>query len=265
MNPRSAFVSAAMVVAILFAAMADAMPPAEPPPAAERLAELERQAAKLTSEIRRLREELDKDRTHIWIMTLKNLDAPTTVKALEPMLKEMGALISADIRSNSLVISSAQSRQRAIARLLLRLEIKAMGTEPETDIYEVGNCDAGEVAKTLDLLFRSDDKPDRSPLVSADKIAQLVIIKGPRDVRTQIGRLIAALNKELLGCGGTLVIVKVKHLEAAAIVEALGPSLGVGIRLAADKETNAVIIGAPSSAKCDQIQKMIETMDVEKK
>ncbi|HTI68935.1 MAG TPA: secretin N-terminal domain-containing protein [Candidatus Limnocylindria bacterium] len=188
---------------------------------------------------------LDTDRpgdVSVRVLALKNVSASDLVKEIAPLYQKTAGKSGADIvevsandRSNSLIILSSESSFRAIERM-----VKALDTEDAQEkvmqTFLLHNADAEDVAKQLkDLMADSDStsryryyyfdsgptKPAKKSKVVADRRRNTVVVQAAPSEMLGIGKMIAALDEPAEGGALAPKIYPLKYVSALDMEDVL--------------------------------------------
>ncbi|HEV8541491.1 MAG TPA: secretin N-terminal domain-containing protein, partial [Verrucomicrobiae bacterium] len=173
------------------------------------------------AEIRGLLEVLDKEKTEdisLRVLPLKNVSADDLVKEVAPLYQKMSAKspkdrvdITANTRSNSLIIYSSEDNFKSIEKLVASLD-REEAQEKIMKVFMLQNADAEDVAKQLGTLNEGQDNQNRypyyisfygsdrgggktsKPSFVADRRRNAVIVQSPPSQMDRIEKLIETLD-----------------------------------------------------------------------
>lgn len=197
-------------------------------------------------EIKKLLEVLDTDKpqdVRIRVLPLKNVNAEDLVREISPLLQKMTGKsarervdVSANSRSNSLIILSSEENFRALQRLIEGLD-REDAQERATRAFDLRNADAEDVAKQLQDLQQDQSSSSRYPFyvfgdfggrrenkkinVVADRRRNTVIVQAPPSAMEDIEKLIKTLDEPVSDAALAPKIYKMKYVSAADIADVL--------------------------------------------
>jgi type II secretion system protein D len=196
-------------------------------------------------EIKRLLETLDTDKpqdVRIRVLPLKNVSAEDLVREMSPLLQKMTGKsarervdVSANQRSNSLIILSSEENFRALQRLVEGLD-REDAQERTTRAFELKNADAEDVAKQLQDLQQDQSSNSRFPYyifgyggsrdtkkinVVADRRRNTVIVQAPPAAMEDLEKLVKTLDEPVSDAALAPKIYKMKYVSAADIADVL--------------------------------------------
>lgn len=197
-------------------------------------------------EIEALLEVLDTEKTKdvtIRVIPLQNVSAEDLVKEIGPLYQRMGSQsaqerieITANGRSNSLIILSSEVNFRAIQRLVEALD-KEDAQEKVLRAFRLTNADAEDVAKQLQELQTDQSTQNRYPYyifsssmgrtdskkisVVADRRRNAVLVQGPPAGMEQIEQLIEELDAPISDNSLQPRIFRLQYISAVDLEEVL--------------------------------------------
>lgn len=197
-------------------------------------------------EIKKLLEILDTDKpqdVRIRVLPLKNVSAEDLVREMAPLLQKMTGKsardrvdVSANSRSNSLIILSSEENFQALQRLVEGLD-REDAQERTTRSFELRNADAEDVAKQLQDLQQDQNSNSRYPFyifggsgggrdtkkinVVADRRRNTVIVQAPPAAMEDLEKLIKTLDEPVSDAALAPKIYKMKYVSAADIADVL--------------------------------------------
>jgi len=165
-------------------------------------------------------EALDSDKPQdvsLRVIPVKNVSAQDLVKEITPLFQKMSnrgtkevVEISANDRSNSLIILSSEANFRSIEKIVAMLDTEE-AQERVMRAFPLKNAEAGDVAKQLQDLYQDQDTTSRYPYyifpqpsqsknskkmnVVADRRRNTVIVQAPPAVMENIERMISTLDE----------------------------------------------------------------------
>jgi general secretion pathway protein D len=164
---------------------------------------------------------LDSDRPQdvsVRIIPVKNVSAQDLVKEVTPLYQKMATRnakelieISANDRSNSLIILSSEANFHSIEKIVAMLDTED-AQERVMRAFPLRNAEAGDVAKQLQDLYQDQDPNQRYPYyfinssqnqsknskkmnVVADRRRNTVIVQAPPSVMENIEKMITTLDE----------------------------------------------------------------------
>lgn len=196
-------------------------------------------------EIRSLLEILDADRAQdvsVRMLPLKNVSATDLVREIGPLYQRLGARgskemveVTANERSNSLIVLSSEANFQAIQRLIASLDTED-AQEKVTRTFALKNADAQDVAKQLQELSQEQSginsryvyfysAPGRDAgkkmTVVADRRRNSVIIQAPPGQMPGIEEMVAELDEPVSDDGLAPRIYPLKYVSAVDLEEIL--------------------------------------------
>jgi type II secretion system protein D len=224
-------------------------------------------------EIKKLLEILDTDKpqdVRIRVLPLKNVSAEDLVREISPLLQKMTGKstrervdVSANSRSNSLIILSSEENFQALQRLVEGLD-REDAQERTTRSFELKNADAEDVAKQLQDLQQDQGGNSRYPFyifgdfggrrdtkkinVVADRRRNTVIVQAPPASMEDLEKLIKTLDEPISDAALAPKIYKMKYVSAADIADVLNELF---LRKPTQQRTYWDPYGFPSSDRGD--------------
>ena len=137
--------------------------------------------------------------------------------------------IAANARTNSLLISAADEDQKAIAEMILALDVpKAEDAEP-VRIVRLTSADASQLAETLrSTLPKPKDGRDEPIVIQADPRAGALLIRAPEAERQRLEELIATLDQATQDQARETRMLELKHVSASELAKTLAQVYGAG-------------------------------------
>ena len=193
-------------------------------------------------EVERLLYILDTDQPEdvsVRSIALKNVTATDLVRELAPIYQKMGGKsrkesveITANDRSNSLIILSSEANFRAVEKLVQSFDTED-AQEKVVQTFMLKNADAQDVAKQLQDLGRDqdsssrypyyyfssggqDNKPHKKLSVVADRRRNAVVIQAPPSQMQGIEKMIQELDEPI---GDDSLAPKIYHLKYVSAVD----------------------------------------------
>ena len=228
---------------------------------------------------------IDEVVTHVY--PIQNVSAAQLVPILRPLVPQWGHL-AAYAASNMLIISDRAANVVRLERLIRQID---QSGDRGIEIIKLEYASAAEVVRVLTALSQGDKQAQQDPTqrpvaVIADERSNSVLIGGDRSERVKLLDIIKQLDMPV-GEDGATQVVYLKYASAenlAPILEGYaqqvnqgsgaggagtatpattapsGPNAN-GVRVLADKDTNALIITAPPKTM-RQIRDVIAQLDI---
>lgn len=198
------------------------------------------------AEIENLIELLDTDKPKdvtIRVIPLKQVSAEDLVKEVGPLYQKIGnkggkenVEVTANARSNSLIIFSNEANFKAIEKLVATLDTEE-AQEKIMQTFPLKNAEAEDVAKQIQDLYKDQGSQNRYPFfffsseqgpkdnkkvnVVADRRRNSIIVQSPPSSMESLAKLIATLDEPLKDSNLTPRIYKLKYVNAADIEDVL--------------------------------------------
>jgi type II secretion system protein D len=199
------------------------------------------------AEIKNLLEILDTDKPQdvtIRIIALKNVNAEDLVHEITPLLQKMTGKsarerveVSANARSNSLIILSSEENFNALQKLISGLD-REDAQERATRAFPLQNADAEDVAKQLQDLQQDQNNSSGYPYriffgdfggrrdnkkinVVADRRRNTVIVQAPPTAMDDLEKLVKQLDEPVSDASLAPKIYRMKYVSAADIADVL--------------------------------------------
>lgn len=195
-------------------------------------------------EIKRLIDLLDTEKSEdvaVRVITLKNVSAEDLVKEVAPLYQKIKNKsdkdvieISANTRSNSLIILSSEANFKAIEKLVSALDTEE-AQEKVMQSFALRNADAEDVAKQLQEL--NQDESSRYPYyyfygssqskntkkfsVVADRRRNTVIVQAPPNAMEGIANMVKSLDEPVADSNLAPKIIHLKYVSATDIEDVL--------------------------------------------
>ena len=189
---------------------------------------------------------LDTDRPgdlSVRVIPLKHVSAPDLVKEITPLYQKMSGKaqnepidVTANDRSNSLIVLSSESNYKAIERIVNTLDTED-AQEKTMRLFPLKNADAEDVAKQLKELVADQENSGRSRYfyfepqdnskkgkkmsVVADRRRNTLIIQAPPSEIDNIGKMVRALDEPVGGEALAPRIYPLKYVGAVDIEDVL--------------------------------------------
>jgi general secretion pathway protein D len=176
------------------------------------------------------------------VLPLKHVSAPDLVKEITPLYQKMTGKasnepvdVTANDRSNSLIILSSEANFKAIERIVTTLDTED-AQEKSMHLFPLKNADAEDVAKQLKELVADQDKSrsryfyfepqdnsksGKKMSVVADRRRNTLIVQAPPSQIESIGKMIRALDEPVGGESLAPRIYPLKYVGAVDIEDVL--------------------------------------------
>lgn len=176
------------------------------------------------------------------VLPLKHVSAPDLVKEITPLYQKMTGKasgepvdVTANDRSNSLIILSSEANYKAIERIVTTLDTED-AQEKTMHLFPLKNADAEDVAKQLKELVADQDKSrsryfyfepqdnsksGKKMSVVADRRRNTLIVQAPPSQIESIGKMIRALDEPVGGESLAPRIYPLKFVGAVDIEDVL--------------------------------------------
>ncbi|MFN0132321.1 MAG: secretin N-terminal domain-containing protein [Phycisphaerales bacterium] len=200
--------------------------------------------------------------------------------------------VSADVGSNTLVVSAPEDALLIADALINSLDQQANATATELRVFRLTKADAASVAATISKALAAEAAAggggaDQSPSVSAEPSSNSVVVLGTSKQIERAAALVKELDARGAADGVGVRTIRLKHARSESLapvletllkkqsVLSLLPSWQVGqyiaqsggkiddeARVAADRNTNSIIITAPA-ATLDMAEQIIGELDAD--
>ena len=222
--------------------------------------------------------------THVY--QVENISAAQLVPILRPLVPQWGHL-AAYPSSNMLIISDRAANVVRIEQLIKQMD---QSGDRDIEVVHLTNASATEVVRTLTSLTQQDNKQAdasvKSAIAIADERTNSVLLSGEKGDRKKMLALISNLDSPLKDAGSTQVVY-LRYASAESLAPILqgyaqqatkgtGASAAVsnntaassgsgtdGVKVLAEKDTNALVITAPPKAM-RQIRDVITQLDIQR-
>ena len=177
------------------------------------------------------------------VIGLKHVSAQDLVKEVAPLYTKVAGKspkemieVSANDRSNSLIIFSSESNFKAVEKFVATLDTED-AQEKSLQAFPLKNADAQDVAKQLQELMSDQDNNSRMPYyyfsgqsqpkntkkmsVVADRRRNTLIVQAPPSQLGSIGKMIAALDEPVTDDSLAPKIYPLKYVSAVDIEDVL--------------------------------------------
>ncbi|HKY90326.1 MAG TPA: secretin N-terminal domain-containing protein, partial [Nevskiaceae bacterium] len=222
-----------------------------------------------------------------YVYTIQNVSAAQLVPILRPLVPQWGHL-AAYAPSNMLIIADRAANVQRLDRIIRQIDQTG---DKGVEMIQLKNASASEIVRVLTSLNQGDKQQDptsRPVAVIADERSNSVLISGDKTERAKLIEIINQLDIPV-GEDGATQVVYLRYASAenlAPILEGYaqqvaekpaGAAAGAapatppptsgggggqeGVRVLADKDTNALIITAPPKPM-RQIRDVIAQLDI---
>ena len=213
---------------------------------------------------------LSNDQIVTQLFRLFNIPVSQFIGAIQPLLPVESSLVPLQ-NNNSLIVTTTATSINKIQRIIDKID------EPNltnTDIVEIQNLNAIDVAKVLERFF-SDEKREIGinfsvPIFLVDKKTNSIIIKSHQSDSQQIKALIKSLEEKNKITGETQVIY-LKHAQADYLAETLRLLMEQNntensqvTKIQADKNLNALIIRSDLGTQ-KMLMNIVSKLDIPRK
>lgn len=178
------------------------------------------------------------------MIPLKHVSAQELVKEISPLYQKLTSKsqkemveITANDRSNSLIILSGETDFKAIQRLVLLLDTED-AQEKATETFQLKNADATDVAKQLKDINQDQDSSSRYPYyifsggssssksqkkfnVVADRRRNSIIVQATPSAMAGIAKMVAALDEPVTDESLSPKIYQLKYVSAVDMEDVL--------------------------------------------
>lgn len=182
------------------------------------------------------------DRT-VRVLAVQHVSAQDLAKEIGPLYQKLGAKgggdsvdVSANDRSNSLIVLSSEANYRSLERVVRMLDTDD-AQEKVMHAFPLKNAEAEDVAKQLKDLLQSHDSSSRNPYfmfggespakntkkinVVADRRRNTVVVQAPPAELPGITKMIAALDEPVQGESLAPRIFSLKYVSATDVEDVL--------------------------------------------
>jgi general secretion pathway protein D len=197
-------------------------------------------------EVQRLIDLMDTEKQldySIRTLPLKNVSAEDLVREIQPLYQKMASKgkdnveVTANVRSNSLIVMSSESQFKALQKLIGSLDTED-AQEKVMQAFTLKNAEADDVAKQLMDLNEDQDSNNRSPYffysfssmnqksgkkinVVADKRRNSVMVQAPPNQMESIAKLVAELDEPITDDSLAPKIYRLKYVSAVDIEDVI--------------------------------------------
>ncbi len=205
------------------------------------------------------------------LFRLKNIPVGDFISSVQPLLPAESSLVPL-VKKNSLIVTSNAVNVDKVKRIINKID------EPnltETDIIEIQNLNAIDVAKVLDRFF-SDEKKEIGinfsvPIFMVDKNTNSIIIKSHKSDSIKIKNLIKSIEERNKRTNETQVVY-LKNAQAQTLAETLRSLLQQNTdnsdiattKIQADTNLNALIIRGDLGTQ-KMLMEIINKLDIARK
>ena len=205
------------------------------------------------------------------LFRLKNISVGDFISSVQPLLPTESSLVPL-AKKNSLIVTSNAINVEKVKRIIEKID------EPnltETDIIEIQNLNAVDVAKVLDRFF-TDEKKEIGinfsvPIFMVDKNTNSIIIKSHESDAIKIKSLIRSIEERNKRTNETQVVY-LKNAQAQALAETLRSLVQqstdtnniTATKIQADTNLNALIIRGDLGTQ-KMLMEIINKLDIARK
>ena len=205
------------------------------------------------------------------LFRLKNISVGDFISSVQPLLPTESSLVPL-AKKNSLIVTSNAINVEKVQRIIDKID------EPnltETDIIEIQNLNAVDVAKVLDRFF-TDEKKEIGinfsvPIFMVDKNTNSIIIKSHESDAIKIKSLIRSIEERNKRTNETQVVY-LKNAQAQALAETLRSLVQQSTdtnniattKIQADTNLNALIIRGDLGTQ-KMLMEIINKLDIARK
>ena len=199
------------------------------------------------TEVQNLIDLLDTDKPKdvtIRVISLKHVSAEDLVREVAPLYQKLGnkggkesVEVTANARSNSLIVFSNEANFKAIEKLVANLDTDE-AQEKIMQTFPLKNAEADDVAKQIQDLYKDQGNQNRYPFfffsssdsgakdnkkvnVVADRRRNSIIVQAPPSAMDSLAKLVATLDEPVKDSNLTPRIYKLKYVNAADIEDVL--------------------------------------------
>ena len=208
------------------------------------------------------------------VIQVNNVGAAQLVPILRPLVPQYGHLV-AHPGSNILIISDRAANVTRLMSIIRRID---QSNDEDIEVIRLEHASATEIVRIMTVLTqqpRSDGVPVSTSLV-ADSRTNSVLVGGDKGERLRLRALIAHLDTPLEDGGDTQVrylrYADSEDLSAklqthftsqltAAGAQGAGASVGAGVSVWADTQTNAIVVNAPPKMMRSLMQ-IVDKLDI---
>ena len=142
---------------------------------------------------------------------------PTSGPATVPVV------ITANERTNTLLISAAADDQKAIAELIKAMDVPAAEDAEPMRIIRLQSADAVKLADTLKAMApRPKPGQTESVVIEAEPLSNSVLLRGPEADRKMFEEMIATLDEATQEQAREVRKIPLKHVSASQLAQMLG-------------------------------------------
>jgi len=159
--------------------------------------------------------------------------------ARNPDVARERPIIIADLRSNSLLVSSGIEDAKIIDELLLKLDRKTENPAVSLTVIPLRNNDSARVSSMLQALFtarlRSMSVPGQPPLpqdqvdIEPDSLSNSLVVSASPENLAEVKRLVEQLDVEPTGTGGVLEMFTLQYADAQRAASMLRALVAQGL------------------------------------
>ncbi len=142
---------------------------------------------------------------------------PTSGPATVPVV------ITANERTNSLLVSAADDDQEAIAELIKTMDVPAGEDAEPMRLIRLQSADAVKLADTLKAMVpRPREGETQSVVIQAEPLSNSVLLRGPEADRKMFEEMIATLDEATQEQAREIRKIPLKHVSASQLAQMLG-------------------------------------------
>lgn len=190
--------------------------------------------------------------------------------------------ITANERSNSVVVAAPRDAMKLIASLVEELDQSAAETsQPIVRLYPLKHAEVRETVAALQDVFAQQarggrrgrgQETDAPVVVSGNEAAKIVLVSAIAEKQDLIASVIDELDRAQGEDGFTVKVYPLEYAQANGVAAALNTALGVergrnattgNLRISAEMSNNSVVVRA-SQVDHDRIAGLLAEMDVSK-
>ena len=139
----------------------------------------------------------------------------------------MATPITALPQTTAVVVSAAEEKMQEVAHLIQQLDKEEIATGMEHRIYPLTHAEPTKILPILrSMLARLKDvRPDENIDVQADERTRSIIVTAKGTVFEQVEKIIKVLDRKPAFVGADVLIVPLKHADAASLANVLNEML----------------------------------------
>jgi type II secretion system protein D len=216
------------------------------------------------------------------LIPVKNAKAPEIAQTLSQVYGRrrgpdvVPVVISANSRSNSLLVLASADDHATIAELVASMDVEEGQEVAPLQIIQLTSADAESLAAKLQDLLPQQWGED-AVRIRADKATNSVLLRAPASEREAIEKLVAQLDKATRTDARETRLLPLKHASAAQLAQTIGqlygstarrgrwqpqPTSDDSVTISAVPGDKTLLVSAPQS-KMEEISNLAASMDVE--